>query len=358
MQSKLCGAWLLSTSIGVFGLISYGGYTRLKKAGLSMVEWKPLNVSYPRTAEAWESEYELYKQYPEYKQNEITIEEFKSIYKIEYNHRLYARVLGLYLVAPMAVFWYKGLIPSALKPRLVAITGLFGLQGAIGWLMVKSGLQHKEFDGRVKVDPINLATHLICGVGLYSFIFSTALNCLRQPPENLIKSSAEYFSRAKGRKLYMGLLHLSLATVFSGALVAGSDAGKIMNNWPWYGESYFYPLQAFSSSPLYVDLVQNRESIQFVHRNLAYLTYGMAFNLLMFYRKSENRPPGSFNAWVVFFSASLQVALGINALYSAAGFEESFMHQANGLLYITSILYGLNTLRKPNKAFIRKILGK
>lgn len=357
MQSKLCGAWLLSTSVGVLGLISYGGYTRLKKAGLSMVEWKPLNISYPSSNEAWDSEYNLYKQYPEYQQTEVTLEEFKSIYTIEYNHRLYARTMGLYLVLPMSIFWYKGLIPSALKPRLIAITGLFGLQGAIGWLMVKSGLQNKEYDGRVKVEPINLATHLICGVSLYSFIFSTALNCLRTPPEKLIKSSAEYFSRAKGRKLYMGLLHLSLTTVFSGALVAGSDAGKIMTNWPWYGDSYFYPLQAFSSSPLYVDLVENRESIQFVHRNLAYLTYFCAGNLLMFYRKTDGKVPGVVNAWLVFGFATLQVALGINALYSGSGFEESLMHQANGLLYLTTILYGLNTLRKPNKAFISKILG-
>lgn len=322
-----------------------------------MVEWKPLNISYPSTVEGWEAEYSLYKQYPEYQQSEITIEEFKSIYKIEYNHRLYARALGLYLVVPMGLFWYKGLIPSALKPRLVAIAGLFGLQGAIGWIMVKSGLQHKEFDGRVKVEPINLATHLICGVGLYSYIFSTALNCLRTPPENAIKSSAEYFLRAKGRKLYMGLLHLSLVTVFTGALVAGSDAGKILNNWPWYGDNYFYPSQAFSGT-LPEDLVKNRESIQFVHRNLAYLTYFMAGNLMAFYWRQGAKPPGRINASLVFGSASLQVALGIYALYSAAGFEESLMHQANGMMYLTTILYGLNTLRKPNKAFIQKLLGK
>jgi cytochrome c oxidase assembly protein subunit 15 len=322
-----------------------------------MVEWKPLNVAYPSNDEAWEKEYSLYKQYPEYKQNEITLQEFKSIYAIEYNHRLYARAMGLYLVVPMSVFWYKGLIPQALKPRLLGITFFFGLQGAIGWIMVKSGMQHKQYDGRVKVEPINLATHLICGVGLYSLIFSTALTCLRTPPEKLIKSSAEYFSRVKSRKLYMGLFHLSLATVFSGALVAGSDAGKILNNWPWYGDNYFYPSESLTQKPVYLNFIENRETIQFVHRNLAYLTYFWAGNLLRHFVRAENKLPGTVNAYVTFGFATLQVLLGIHALYGGAGFEESLLHQANGLLYLTSILYGLNTLRKPNKAFVAKILG-
>jgi cytochrome c oxidase assembly protein subunit 15 len=358
MQSKLCGAWLLSTSVGVLGLISYGGYTRLKKAGLSMVEWKPLSISFPSTDAEWEKEYTQYKQFPEYMQNEISLEDFKSIYKIEYNHRLYARGMGLYLVLPMSVFWYKGLIPQALKPRLLGITCFFGLQGALGWIMVRSGLQHKEYDGRVKVEPINLASHLICGVGLYSLIFSTALTCLRGAPERFIKTSADYFAMARGRKLYMGLLHLSLATVFSGALVAGSDAGKIMTNWPWYGDNYFYPSQSFSQSPFYVNFIQDRESIQFVHRNLAYLTYFWSGAVLRYFIKSEHKLPGTTNAYITFGFASLQVLLGIHALYGGSGFEESLMHQGNGLLYLTSILYGLNTLRKPNKAFIAKILGK
>lgn len=358
MQSKLVGGWLISLSAGTLGLITWGGYTRLKRAGLSMVEWKPLSIWYPTRQNEWEAEYSRYKEFPEYQQNPLDIEDFKEIYFIEYAHRVYARFLGLCLVVPMAVFWKKGILTSSMKTRLLGITGLFGLQGALGWIMVRSGLQHKEYDGRVKVEPISLATHLFCGVGLYSLIFYTGVNCFRKTPETVI-NTVEKLGLAKiARRKYMALLHLSLLTVFSGGLVAGSDAGKILNNWPFFGDDYFFPENALTLNPVYTNFYESKEMIQFVHRTLGYLTYGTAINLWFYVKGIKAVLPYAKNAHLILLISTYQVVLGITTLMRGSPIHESLTHQTNALFLLSTIMFGLSSFRKPNKIFIDKLLGK
>ena len=128
MQSKLVGAWLLGTSLGTFGLIVYGGYTRLKRAGLSMVQWRPLTFTRPSSEEQWEIEYAKYQEFPEFKTSpDITLDDFKQIYNIEWTHRQYARFLGLAYAAPMALFWQRGFFDRTMKIRSMGMLGLFGV---------------------------------------------------------------------------------------------------------------------------------------------------------------------------------------------------------------------------------------
>ena len=323
-----------------------------------MVQWKPLSIKYPSDENQWMSEYTRYQEFPEYQQSQLNLEEFKEIYWIEYSHRLYARAMGLYLVIPLAIFWKKKMIPSALKPRLLAITGMFGIQGLLGWFMVQSGLQHKDYDGRVKVEPINLAVHLFCGVGLYAFIFSTALNCLKKKPEEIITTLNKLNAAKIARRKYMMLFHLALGTIFSGALVAGSDAGKVLNNWPFYGENLFFPDDALDIQPVYKNFIENKSMIQFVHRNFGYLTYLSAGDLWFYMYSVKTILPYMGNAHLIMLVSTYQVVLGITALMRGTPLIESLTHQVNGMVFLTTILYGLKTFRRPNKEFIAKLMGK
>jgi heme a synthase len=358
MQSKLVGAWLLSTSAGVLGLITLGGYTRLKRAGLSMVDWKPLSLSFPTSEAEWAAEFSRYQQFPEYQQSRLALEDFKEIYFIEYSHRLVARALGLYLALPLVVFWRRGLIPTALKPKMLGISALFGAQAVMGWLMVRSGLQHKEYDGRVKVEPVNLALHLFLGVGIFSLLFSAGIRSFGRTPEEKFGTVEKYLMGKKCRRKYMMVLHLALGTMFFGGLVAGSDAGKVMTNWPFYGNGYVYPENLWEKEPGYRNFFENKEMIQFVHRNFGYLTFLSVVDLWRFFYRNKAAIGFMGNAHLLMLVSTFQVILGITSLMRGSPFYESLTHQTNGLLMITTVLYGLSTFKMPNKAFIAKLMGK
>jgi|MDSY01.2.fsa_nt_gb cytochrome c oxidase assembly protein subunit 15 len=165
------GYWLLGTAGMVAGMVSIGGLTRLTKSGLSMAYWKPTRVMPPVTPEEWAVEFENYKQFPEWQQRQsMTLDEFKFIFYWEYGHRMLGRAVGVAFGAPLAYFLARGRIPAHLKGRMFTLFALGGSQGAIGWWMVKSGVdtsegwvdpnQRKE----IRVSPYRLATHLVSEV--------------------------------------------------------------------------------------------------------------------------------------------------------------------------------------------------
>lgn len=156
----------------VAGAVALGGVTRLTQSGLSMTNWHWLNdMNPPRTNEAWIEEFERYKKFPEYEQmnREMTLDEFKKIYYMEFAHRMWGRATGIVFLLPAIVMWRRGLFDKAMKKRVIVFGSLIGFQGALGWYMVKSGL-HKEtlIDGRASVSPYRLAAHLGTAVILYS----------------------------------------------------------------------------------------------------------------------------------------------------------------------------------------------
>jgi len=360
MQSKLVGTWLLSASVGVYGLVSLGAYTRLNKAGLSMVEWKPLSVSYPRTDEDWLTEFEKYKEFPEYKldNSDIDLEYFKHIYFIEWAHRMLARGMGLWFAVPMGLFWWRGMFTSGTKKVMLGILGLFGCQGLMGWMMVKSGLEEREHEERVKVAPTRLAMHHTFALSIFSLLYWNALNFLRKTPEQVLTTPSLLSGAGGARKRLMGVLHLAIATLVSGSLVAGSDAGRILNNWPFYGEKWFFPEDAWDKEPWYKNFYQNRSMIQFVHRTLAYITYFSICDLYLYKRAADLTTGMKFGINSIMFVGTLQVLLGVTALMRGSPFYESQAHQANSLLLISTILTGLHTVRRPSKTFVKSILNK
>ena len=155
--------WLIGCSGMVFTMVVLGGATRLTRSGLSIVEWKPQGSWLPSTTEEWEEEFEKYKQYPEYKRMNkgMALDEFKFIYFMEWFHRMWGRAIGVAFAVPLAIFAARGMIPRPLWGRLGLAFGLGGLQGGVGWWMVKSGLEEPQTDYSVpRVSPYRLTAHV------------------------------------------------------------------------------------------------------------------------------------------------------------------------------------------------------
>ncbi len=165
--------WLAGTAGAVFGMVVLGGVTRLTRSGLSMTDWSPAGGMPPRGEEEWAAEFAKYKQFPEYARvnSLMTLDEFKSIYYMEWGHRMAGRAIGLIFGLPMVYFMARGQIPSSLRGRTLGMLALGGAQGGIGWWMVKSGLeQPRDAYSRPRVSAERLATHVrrcvrCCAVG-------------------------------------------------------------------------------------------------------------------------------------------------------------------------------------------------
>ena len=159
-----------------FGAVVLGGVTRLTESGLSMVDWKLFGRPPPMDEAAWLIEFEKYKQSPEfkYKNSDISMTEFKFIWWMEYGHRMWGRTIGGFFYIPAGIMWAKGYFNSAIKKRVLVAGTLLACQGLLGWYMVKSGLDHKNFEGPndvPRVSQYRLAAHLSSAVVLYSFMF-------------------------------------------------------------------------------------------------------------------------------------------------------------------------------------------
>src|SRR5919109_5565307 len=161
--------WLLFCCAMIFGMVVIGGITRLTESGLSITQWKPIEgVLPPLSDAAWQSEFERYQQIPEYQEinRGMTLAEFKGIYWWEYIHRLWGRLIGVVFAVPLVVFLIRGQVRRSLLPHLIAMFVLGGLQGALGWYMVQSGLSE-----RTDVSQYRLAAHFLAALAIYSYLF-------------------------------------------------------------------------------------------------------------------------------------------------------------------------------------------
>mmetsp|Transcript_17546 Transcript_17546/g.17506 ORF Transcript_17546/g.17506 Transcript_17546/m.17506 type:complete len:269 (+) Transcript_17546:275-1081(+) len=265
--------------------------------------------------------------------------------------------MGLYLAIPMGIFWWAGRFTPAFKPKMLALLGFFGFQGVLGWWMVKSGLEDKDYDHRVKVEPVRLTTHLGFGAGLFAYISYLGFSCFRKSPEEVFNTAEKLNSALKIRKWLIGSLCMTGITILAGALVAGSDAGRVLNNYPWYGDDWAYPKDFLEKQPWYTNFYENRSMIQFVHRNLAYVTYAKLFLTWRTARLLPLLPPSvRFGINGVFLLSNLQALLGITTLMRGCPLPESLSHQGNALLLMAMILFSLSGVRKPPQEFIAKLL--
>lgn len=324
--------WLYSVAFLVFIMVIVGGITRLTESGLSITEWKPVTGALPPLNEAqWLSEFEKYKQIPEYLEINgpagMTLAEFKFIYFWEWVHRLLGRVIGLAFAVPFAIFWIRRTIPAGYHARLFALLALGGLQGAIGWWMVSSGLSE-----RTDVSHYRLAVHLLTALFIMGGLIWTALD-LRQ----LARSSAARPARLTGFSSTV-IVILFLQLLF-GAWVAGLNAGYVSNSWPLMNDR-FYPDGIDWSRGAWFALTHDPYLTHFIHRWWAWVTVA-ALVLLARRAKQAGARPASIAIHAAF---GTQILLGIATVMTNMNIVMAVLHQAVGALVVASTVWGIHLL--------------
>ncbi|MEM8839156.1 MAG: COX15/CtaA family protein [Pseudomonadota bacterium] len=318
-ELRLVRLWLYGIALLITVMVTVGGATRLTDSGLSITEWKPiLGAIPPLNAADWQEAFDKYRQIPEYQEinKGMSLEAFKVINWWEWAHRFLGRIIGLAFFVPAATFWMLGYLPGALKPKIVGLFLLGGLQGAIGWWMVASGLVD-----RVDVSQYRLGVHLTLAFFLFAAILWVAFGLRQRAAEDHPPFALT------GVKILTVLLFLQ---IFFGALVAGLDAGLHYNTWPLIDDA-FIPGGLMEIAPAYLNLFENIKTVQFTHRMLAYLLIAatIAYSVYLFLANVSKRAK---IAGILFVVALLwQVYLGIVTLLNAVPIELGLTHQAVAL---------------------------
>lgn len=321
------GLWLLAVAGLVGAMTVIGGVTRLTESGLSMVEWRPLIGWLPPISDAeWARVFDLYRATPEYQKinRGMSLAEFQTIFWWEFIHRVWGRLIGLAYALPLAVFWLKGWVKGPIRGRLLLLLALGGLQGAIGWWMVRSGLVD-----RPDVSHYRLAVHLGMAFLIAGLLLWTALDVLRDRPPAA--------PRGLRRLAYAGVAAVGL-TVILGAFVAGTNAGMIHNEFPWMGDGLL-PDDYFFLEPAWLNPLENRSAIQFNHRWAALATAALIFFLWLSARTEAGATDGQRRAarWLA-ITAAAQVALGVVTLLTVVWLPLAALHQAMALaLFLASV---------------------
>jgi cytochrome c oxidase assembly protein subunit 15 len=286
----------------------------------------------------WEDEFERYKQFPEYekKNHGMTVKEFKYIFWYEYGHRMLGRAIGVVWVLPSLYLCTKSHLP---KSRLLGISALIGGQGYMGWYMVKSGLDRdhrlmKEYNTVPRVSQYRLASHLSLALVIYSSMLWTYLDYARKRVE--IRPN-------RMLKWMVPLTFVSIAiTAFSGAFVAGMDAGLVYNEFPYMGTG-LVPPGMLALNPKWKNFFENTVTVQFQHRCLAIFSFCLGTSLFLVARKN---PLLKRNANIFMALLTLQVALGISTLLMYVPTPLAASHQVNSLGVLTACLFLMHKVVK------------
>ncbi|HSD70903.1 MAG TPA: COX15/CtaA family protein [Woeseiaceae bacterium] len=331
---RLVATWLLVCCGLVFAMVVLGGVTRLTGSGLSIVEWRPVSgVLPPLSEQAWQDAFDQYRDSPEFRQvnSHMDVHDFKGIYWLEYLHRLLGRTIGVVFLLPFLVFLWKGHIQKRELPKYLLMFVLGGLQGALGWYMVMSGLVENPH-----VSHYRLTAHLVAAFLIYAYMLWVALSLL-YPGTG--ESKHPWYGRT------VALTALVSLTIVSGGLVAGLKAGKIYNTFPMMGD-YWLPPGMLSLEPAWRNFLDNLATVQFDHRLLAISTFALILVYWFYVRRADlpARLRKAVNALV--HTAVLQVALGISTLLLFVPTLLAASHQAVAMLLFTVALYLCHGLRR------------
>ncbi len=333
-HNQAVATWLLVCCALVFAMVVLGGVTRLTGSGLSMVDWRPLMGWLPPITDIeWQRVFELYQNSPEYLKvnSHMDVHAFKSIFWLEYLHRLLGRMIGIVFLVPFLIFLAKGYIRKVEWPKYLLMFVLGGMQGVLGWYMVKSGLVDNPH-----VSQYRLTAHLIAAFAIYAYMFWVAMSLLF--PASGTKKHAWY-------PLALALTVLTSITIISGGFVAGLKAGKIYNTFPMMGD-YWLPPGMFALEPLWRNFFDNMATVQLDHRILAITTF-IATVSFWFFARRDNLPARTRPALTAMLHTVLmQVILGITTLLLMVPVALGVAHQAVALLLFTVSLYVLHSLRR------------
>lgn len=338
--------WLFFCAALIVAMILLGGVTRLTNSGLSIVEWKPLLGAIPPLNEAqWQEVFAKYRQFPEYQQVNagMTLGEFKSIFMFEYLHRLLGRLIGLVFLVPLIFFHVAHRVPAGLTPKLLGIFALGGLQGVLGWYMVKSGLVDNP-----RVSQYRLTAHLGTAVVIYAFILWVALS-LRPADDGAGRAAPASAGVRRFSYLITGLLFVM---ILSGGLVAGTRAGLGYNTFPLMGAS-FVPHGLYATQPVWLAAFEDTTTIQFNHRLLAYVLVVLIGSFAFIALRSGVAGRVRLGVYALLTALCVQVGLGIATLLLLVPVPLASAHQAGAILLFSCALFtsqALTERRRPGVA--------
>jgi len=334
---KHIAIWLLVCCATIFAMIILGGVTRLTGSGLSMVQWEPImGVLPPLNQAQWEDAFLLYQQFPEYKLKNfaMSLGEFKSIFWFEYGHRLLGRSIGIIFLLPFLFFLVKGKIDKVLTPKLITMFVLGGLQGLMGWYMVKSGLVNDPH-----VSQYRLTAHLALAIIIYAYMFWVALDLLYPRVDDKAKSS----NRKLGQ-LSLIITMIIFITALSGGFVAGTRAGFAFNTFPLM-DGRLIPVGLFELSPAWRNFFENIVTVQFNHRVLATLLFLIIPAFYWIARKSQQESHINTGLHLLLAALALQLTLGITTLLLVVPVTLAAAHQAGAVILLTASTFVSHQLR-------------
>ena len=328
--------WLFVVAGMIAAMVVLGGLTRLTGSGLSITEWKPIHGALPPLSDAeWQEEFDAYKAIPQYQKvnKGMTVDEFKSTFWWEWAHRNLGRLIGIAFLIPFLVFLALGRVERALLPRLIGLFILGGLQGALGWFMVMSGLKD-----RIDVSQYRLVAHLGLALVIYAAIVWTALPLWR----------GEWPAANAPHALYrwsLAVLGLIFAQILLGGFVAGLDAGLTYNTWPLM-DGKLIPDGLF---PAWLAPFEDVTTVQFNHRIMAYAVTAAIAALWFASYRAKLEGQAAFTAHLLAVTVALQVLLGIWTLLEVVPVALGALHQAGAVALLTAGLLHAYALRTPRR---------
>ncbi len=336
--SRAVAAWLLLCCALVFAMIVVGGVTRLTHSGLSITEWQPIVGTLPPLSESdWQEAFDKYKLTPEYRDvnRGMSLAGFKGIFWWEYFHRLLGRLIGVVWLVPLLWFSLRRRIPDGYTWKLGAIFVLGGLQGAMGWYMVQSGLVDDP-----RVSQFRLAAHLGLAFVIFGAMFWAALSLLHR--RSVERRSA---ARRSAYRLAIAFAGLVLFMVLTGGVVAGIRAGFAYNSFPLMNGAFFPP-ELMMLDPWWKNFFWNMATVQFDHRLIAYALLIVASALWWRVRRVDDAPPRARRAaHLMLAMLAVQIGLGIATLLLVVPLHLAATHQAGAVLVFAAALNLAHALR-------------
>ena len=317
-------------------MIVLGGVTRLTGSGLSMVNWRPVTgILPPLTDSDWQQTFDMYQQTPEFQKvnSHMAVDDFKNIFWLEYLHRLLGRLIGAVFIVPFIVFAIRGDISPREWPKYILMFVLGGMQGLLGWYMVKSGLVDNP-----NVSQYRLTAHLLAAFLIYSYMLWVALSLI-------------YPRQSANRHPWFGksvaLVTLISVTIISGGFVAGLKAGKIFNSFPMMGD-YWIPPGVMALEPAWTNFFDNPALVQLDHRLLAMTTLFVVIAFWLGIRRTAlGQRTSNAVVWML-IAVFAQVSLGVLTLLMHVPIALAASHQATAMLLFTAALYVVHCLRSAD----------
>ena len=330
--------WLLSGCLLLFIMVIVGGITRLTNSGLSMTDWHLINDTFPpMSQEKWIEYFEEYKKYPEYllvnQYKDFQLDDYKFIFFWEWFHRFIGRIIGLVFIIPFIYFLIKKQLDKSTIKKCFILLGMGAFQGFLGWFMVASGLKDMP-----DVSHFRLAIHLTFAFITFAYTLWVALDLIYPSRVEVIKPL---------RNLARVSLVFLIAQIIYGGFVAGLNAGLIHNHWPLMSDGQFIHDSVFiEQRTLFLNLVEGKSGVQFVHRTMAYFVVGLIVALFFRSRKYilSNLQKTGVNTLVIF--VFLQFTLGVFTLLYGVPLWLGLVHQIMAFLLLTAMTFTLHRLSK------------